>query len=98
MDLDRFPKSTFAKDMAIESKYQIASELSGNYNNMTLHSDGKAKHGHSYKTFDVINEQGKLLVCGLREVGAADAKSHLDLYFVKSGTMFVAAWKIKMKS
>ena len=40
---------------------------------MTLHSDdGMTKHGRSYTTFDVINEQGKLLVCGLWKVGAAD--------------------------
>ena len=77
--VDRLPKSTFAMDMAIESRevaqYQIASELSGNCTNMTLNSDGTTKHGRSYTTFDVINEQGKLLVCGLREVGAADAQS-----------------------
>ena len=84
IQVDRLPKSTFAKDMAIESRgvaqYQIASELSRNCANMTLHSDGTTKHGHSYTTFDVINEQGKLLVCGLWEVGAADAQSQLDLF------------------
>ena len=32
---------------------------------MTRHSDvGKAKHGCSYRTFDVINQQGKLFVSG----------------------------------
>ena len=55
--------------MAIESRgvaqYQIASELSENCTNMTLHSDGTTKHGRSYTTFDVINEQSKLLVCSL---------------------------------
>ena len=70
--------------MAIELKgmaqYQIASELSGSCNNITLHSDGTTKHGPSYTTFDVINEQGKLLVCGPREVWAADAQSQLDLF------------------
>ena len=55
--------------MAIESRglaqYQNASELSGSCTNMTLHSDHRtAKHGRSYTAFDVINEQGKLLVCG----------------------------------
>ena len=85
IQVDRLPKSTFAKDMAIESRgvaqYQIASELSsGSCNNMTLHSDGTTKHGCSYTNFDVINKQGKLLVCGLREVGAADAQSQLDLF------------------
>ena len=47
---------------------------------MTLHSDGTTKHGHSYTTFDLVNKEGKLLVCGLREVGAADAQSQLDLF------------------
>ena len=30
--------------------------------------------------FDLVNQEGKLLVCGLREVGAADAQSQLDLF------------------
>ena len=81
IQLDGLPNSTFAKDMAIElrglAQYQIVSELSGSCTNMTLHSDGATKHGCSYTAFDVINEQGKLLVCGLREVGAADAQSQL---------------------
>ena len=49
---------------------------------MTLHSDGTTKHGCSYTsyTFDLVNQEGKLLVCGLREVGAADAQSQLDLF------------------
>ena len=85
IQIDRLPKSTFAKDMAIESRgvaqYQIDSELSaGSCNNMTLHSDGTTKHGRSYTTFDLVNKEGKLLVCGLREVGAADAQSQLDLF------------------
>ena len=47
---------------------------------MTLHFDGTTKHGRSYTTFDVINEQGKLLICGLQEVGTANAQSQLDLF------------------
>ena len=32
---------------------------------MTLHSDdGTTENGRSFTTFDVINEEGKLLVCG----------------------------------
>ena len=42
---------------------------------MTLHSDGTTKHGRFYTTFDLINEQSKLLVCELWEVGAADAQN-----------------------
>ena len=60
------------------AQYRIASELSaGNCNNITLHSDGTTKHGRSYTTFDLKNQEGKLLACGLREVGAADAQSQL---------------------
>ena len=84
IQVDRLPKSTFAKDMAIESigvtQYQIASELSAGCINMTLHSDGTAKRGRSYTTFDLVNQEGKLLVCGLREVGAVDPQSQLDLF------------------
>ena len=47
---------------------------------MTLHSDGTTKHDRSYTTFDLVNQEGKLLVCGLRKVGAADAQSQLDLF------------------
>ena len=46
---------------------------------MTLHSVGTTKHGRSYK-FDLVNQEGKLLIYGLREVGAADAQSQLDFY------------------
>ena len=85
IQVDRLPKSIFAKDMAIESRgvaqYQIASKLSaGSCTNMTLHSDGTTKHGRSYTTFDLVNQEGKLHVCGLREVGAADAQSQLELF------------------
>ena len=65
--------------MAIESRgvaqYQIDSELSSGITHMTLHSDGTIKHGHSYTTFGMINQEGKLLIRGLWEVGAADAVS-----------------------
>ena len=46
---------------------------------MTLHSDGTIKHGHSYTTFGMVNQEGKLLIRGLWEIGAADAQSQLDL-------------------
>ena len=47
---------------------------------MTLHSVGTTKHGRSY-TFDLVNQEGKLLIYGLWEVGAADAQSQLDFFF-----------------
>ena len=77
----------------------MVSELSaGSCTNITLHSDGTTKHDRSYTTFDIVNQEGKLVVCGRREVGAADAQSQLYLsYFVKSWTTFVAAWKIRIK-
>ena len=85
IQVDRLPKSTFAKDMAIESRgvvqYQIASELSsGSCSNMTLHLDGTTKHGGFYTTFGMVNQEVKLLICGLWEAGAADAQSQLDLF------------------
>ena len=62
---------------------------------MTLHSDGTTKHGCSYSTFDLVNQEGKLLVCGLGEVGAADAKSQLDLFCEILDD--AAPWKIRMR-
>ena len=47
---------------------------------MTLHSVGTTKHGRSY-TFDLVNQEGKLLIYGLREVDATDAQSQLDFFF-----------------
>ena len=47
---------------------------------MALHSDGTTKHGRSFTTFDLVNQEGKLLVCGLREVRATGAQSQLDLF------------------
>ena len=62
IQVDGLPKSTFAKDMAIESsvmaQYQIASGLSaGSCTNMTLHSNGTTKHGHSYTTYGKSRRQ-----------------------------------------
>ena len=45
---------------------------------MTLHSNGTTKHGRSYITYG--KSEGKLLVCGFREVGAPNAQSQLDLF------------------
>ena len=86
IQVDRLPKSTYAKDMGIEvrsmAQYHVASELSAEFEcqNMTLHSDGTTKFGHSYTTFDVQKSDGKLLVVGMREVGAADTHTQLDLF------------------
>ena len=86
VQVDRLPKSTYAKDMGIEvrgmAQYHVASELSAESEcqNMTLHSDGTTKFGHSYTTFDVQKSDGKLLVVGMREVGAADAQTQMDLF------------------
>ena len=47
---------------------------------MTLHSDDATKFGRSYTTFDVQKSDGQLLVVGMREVGAADAQTQLNLF------------------
>ena len=47
---------------------------------LTAHSDGINKHGNSYTVSDIVNQEGKLLVCGIWKFGAADAQSQLDLF------------------
>ena len=53
VQVDRLPKSTYAKDKGIEvqgmAQYHVASELSAESEcqNMTLHSDDTTKFGHS---------------------------------------------------
>ena len=62
------------------SQIQLVSVLTENTDdNLTLHSDGTSKHGHSYTTLDV-KKGDDVLVVGLREVGGADAESQLDLF------------------
>ena len=91
LQVDRLPKSTYAKDMGIEvrgmAQYHVASELSAEseYQNMTLHSDRPTKFGRSHTTFDVQKSDGQLLVVGMREVGAADAQTQLDLFQERGG-------------
>ena len=64
------------------AQYHVASELSAESEcqNTSLHSDGPTKFGHSYTIFDVLKSDGKLLVVGMREVGAAAAQTQLDLF------------------
>ena len=52
--------------------------------NLTLHSGGTFKHGHSYTTLDVKKEDD-VLVVGLREVRGADVQSqtYLMRYLMK---------------
>ena len=57
----------------------VASVLSENQSNLTLHSDGTSKHGRSYATYD-IQAGEDVLVVGMREIGGADAQSQLDLF------------------
>ena len=57
----------------------VASVLSENQSNLTLHSDGTSKHGRSYTTYD-IQAGEDVLVVGMREIGGADAQSQLDLF------------------
>ena len=67
------------QDMA---QYHVASELSAESEcqNLTIHSDGTAKFGHSYTSFDVPKCDGQLLFVGMKKVGAADVQSQLDLF------------------
>ena len=72
VEVGRLPKVTFAKDMFLEartlSQIQLVSVLTENTDdNLTLHSDGTSKHGHSYTTLDV-KKGDDVLVVGLREV------------------------------
>ena len=82
--VDRLPSECFARYMLVEARglaqYQIAFELVGNCSDMTLHSDGTSKKGRSYLTFGGKTNDGRLYVLGLREVGAADAQSQLDVF------------------
>ena len=75
LQVDRLPKSTYAKDIGIEvrgmAQYHVASELSAESEcqNMMLHSDGTTKFGCPYTTFDVQKSDGQLLVVGMRAAG-----------------------------
>ena len=83
IECDRLPKSTFSKYMLIEAhglaQLQIASELADCEDDLVLQSDGTSKKGLSFSTFDAAKSNGQFYVLGLREVGAGDAQSQLDL-------------------
>ena len=80
VDVERLPKSTFAKVMLLEARglaqIHVASELSSTENSFnTLHSDGTSKHGRGFTTYDIHKSDGKVLVTGLRELASGDAES-----------------------
>ena len=84
VEVGRLPKVTLTKDVFLEaralSQIQLVSVLIENTDdNLTLHSTGTSKHGHSYTTLDV-KKGDNVLIVGLREVGGADAQSQLDLF------------------
>ena len=84
VECERLPKATFSKYMLIETRglaeLQIAAELANcEDNDLVLQSDGTSKKGHSYTTFDATNNEGQFFVLGMREVGAGDAQTQLDL-------------------
>ena len=84
IECDRLPKATFSKYILIEAhglaQLQIATELANcEDNDLVLQSDGTSKKGHSYITFDATNNEGQFFVLGMREVGAGDAQTQLDL-------------------
>ena len=57
LEVDKLPKTTFIKYMAVEAiglaQCHIVSELSGNCQHVTLHSDGISKFGRSCTAFDL---------------------------------------------
>ena len=77
----RLPKVTFAKDMFLEARglAQIHVVKVTGQQRESIYSDGTSKNGHSYTTFDVQSGEDVFIV-GLREVGGADAQTHLDLF------------------
>ena len=80
----RLPKVTFAKDKCLEARALSQSQLvlvltENTDDNLTLHSAGTSKHGHSYTTLDV-KKGDDVLVVGSREVAGNDAQSKLDLF------------------
>ena len=84
-DVGRLPKATFAKYMLLQARslaqIQVVDELVDGFDseNRTLHSDGTSKKGHSFITFDIVNDAGKTFVAGLREVSSGDAESQLQV-------------------
>ena len=61
------------------AQIHVASVLSENQGNITMHSDRTSKHGRSYTTYD-IQAGEDVLVVGMRQIGGADAQSQLDLF------------------
>ena len=84
IECNRLQKATFSKYMLIKARglaqLQIASELANcEDDDLVLQSDGTCKKGYSYTTFDVTNNEGQFFVLGMREVGAGDAQTQLEL-------------------
>ena len=79
----RLPKTTFGKYILLEARglaqLHVASVCKTGWEerSQTLQSDGTSKHGRKYITYDIIGDDGKTLVVGLREVGGGDAETQL---------------------
>ena len=43
------------------------------------HTDGTAKFGKHYGTYDVVTDQGQTLAVGMREVSSGDTKTQLNV-------------------
>ena len=43
------------------------------------HTDGTAKFGKHYGTYDVVTDQGQTLAVGIREVSSGDTKTQLNV-------------------
>ena len=46
------------------------------------HTDGTAKFGKHYGTYDVVTDQGQTLAVGIREVSSGDTKTQLNVLIV----------------
>ena len=63
------------------AQIQVVDELVDGFDseNRTSRSDGTSKKGHSFITFDIVNDAGKTSVAGVHEVSSGDAQSQLQV-------------------
>ena len=85
MNIECLPKTTFARIMYTESRrlcqLQVAESLLKDYDSSckTLHTDGTSKFGKHYGIYDVVTDQGQILIAGIREVLSCDTETKLNV-------------------
>ena len=85
MNIECLPKTTFARIMCTESRrpcqLQVAESLLKDYDSSckTLHTDGTSKFGKHYGIYDVVTDQGQILIAGIREVLSCDTETKLNV-------------------